>query len=388
MDKIKKSSLKWSFVKYIIPCVIITMLGILIIGHGTNYLQEWYLDCYSDIMEYECKINNIEFKNNIYLKTEVVKKARTALAYWLISNAQAVLMPLWAFLCVGVTGKIFYNRELREPIEKLMEASEKISGNHLDFKIEYTKQNELGQLCTAFENMRQALDENNREMWHSLEERKRLNSAFSHDLRTPLTVLKGYNDFLSKYIGKVSEEKITEILSKMDGQINRLENYTYKMTAVQKLEDIIPDISEIKTDFLKENFSESGMYICKNKNFSLDFHNDKNILYIDCELVMEVYENILSNAERYAEKQITADISVTEDFLKITICDDGGGFSETALKLAKEPFYRDDKEQNSTHFGLGLYICRIICEKCGGNIDISNTEYGGKVTAKFFCKNR
>ncbi len=67
-------------------------------------------------------------------------------------------------------------------------------------------------LCMAFDEMRQTLYENNREMWRSLEERKRLNSAFSHDLRTPLTVLRGYTDFLEKYIpsGKVSEQKLLE----------------------------------------------------------------------------------------------------------------------------------------------------------------------------------
>ena len=63
------------------------------------------------------------------------------------------------------------------------------------------------------------------------------------------------------------------------------------------------------------------------------------------------------------------------------------GFTDKALQSASEPFYRDEKKQNSMHFGLGLYICRIICEKCGGKLDISNTKTGGKVTAIFFCEN-
>ncbi len=387
MDKVKKCSLKWSFVKYIIPCVIVSMLGILVIGHGTNYLQDWYYTRYSNAMDKELKtINIIEF-DNYHFQVKIAQSKKT-LIFWIISNAQYLLMPLWALLCVGFTGMIFYNRELKKPIEKLMEASRKISQNQLDFRIEYKKQNELGQLCTAFDDMRQALDENNREMWRSLEERKRLNSAFSHDLRTPLTVLKGYNDFLSKYIEHISENKIIEILSKMSSQINRLESYTYKMSDVQKLEDITPNVKEIQTDTLIENFSESGKYICKNKIFSLDFQSDRNSLFIDFELVMEVYENILSNAERYADTHIKTDIFVTEDFLQIDVYDDGNGFSEKALQLAKEPFYRDDKEQNGSHFGLGLYICKIICEKSDGNIDISNTKNGGKVTATFFCKNR
>ncbi|MBD5159329.1 MAG: sensor histidine kinase, partial [Ruminococcus sp.] len=240
----------------------------------------------------------------------------------------------------------------------------------------------------AFDNMRQALDENNRNMWRSLEERKRLNSAFSHDLRTPLTVLKGYNEFLTKYGENVSSEKLSEILSKMYGQINRLESYTYKMSAVQKLEDIVPAPVEVDSSTLRENFSESGKYICNDKEFSLDFRSDTDILFIDVQLVMEVYENIMSNAVRYADSRISADITVSGDRMKITVLDDGKGFTKKALKLAKEPFYRDDREQNTLHFGLGLYICKILCEKCGGNIDISNTDTGGKVTAEFFLKNQ
>lgn len=388
MDKVKKHSLKWSFAKYIIPCVVVSMLGILVIGHSTNYLQDWYSTNYFDTMGKELKNINIIEYDNYRFNVELIEQTKKSLTYWIICSAQFVIIPSWAFFCVVITGMIFYNRELKEPINKLMDASKKISENQLDFRIEYKKQNELGKLCTAFDNMRQALDENNREMWRSLEERKRLNSAFSHDLRTPLTVLKGYNDFLSKYIEHISEDKIIEILSKMNSQINRLESYTYKMSDVQKLEDIMPNISEIQTDSLRESFLESGKYICKNKIFSLDFQSDRNSLSADFELVMEVYENILSNAERYANTQIKADVSVTKDFLQIDVYDDGNGFSEKALQLAKEPFYRDDKEQNSLHFGLGLYICKIICEKSGGNIDISNTENGGKVTATFFCKNR
>lgn len=387
MGKVKKRSLKWSFVKYIIPCVIISMLGILVIGHGTNYLQDWYYTRNSNTTGEELRtINIIEF-DNYHFQVKIAQTKKT-LTFWIISNAQFVLIPLWALFCVGTTGVIFYNRELKMPIERLMEASRKISENQLDFKIEYKKQNELGQLCNAFDNMRKSLDENNREMWRLLEERKRLNSAFSHDLRTPLTVLKGYNEFLEKYSGQLSEDKTAEILSKMNGQIKRLESYTYKMSAVQKLEDITPDFSEISVSALKVNFSESGKYICKSKNFVLDFKSDADFIFIDIGLVMEVYENILSNAERYAENQITADISVTEDFLKIDISDDGNGFSDKALQLAKEPFYRDDKEQNSSHFGLGLYICKIICQKCDGTLDISNTETGGKVTVKIFFGSR
>lgn len=398
MGKVKKSfvSLKWRFAVYLSVCFFIAFAGSMGIGIGTNYLQDYYETLHKDVRLIPSRDEKMEvlFDDKQFIDKYVVTDKRPfadrkyMIIYCIIVYSQFLVIPLFIIFCVAVTGIIFYKRELQKPIEILLDGSRKISGNQLDFRIEYPKKNELGQLCTAFDNMRQALDENNRNMWRSLEERKRLNSAFSHDLRTPLTVLKGYNEFLTKYSENISPEKLSEILSKMNCQINRLESYTYKMSAVQKLEDIVPAPTEVNSGTLRENFSESGKYICNDKEFSFSFRSDTDILFLDSQLVMEVYENIMSNAVRYAESKISADISVSDDCMKITVIDDGKGFSDKALKLAKEPFYRDDREQNSSHFGLGLYICKILCEKCGGSIDISNTGNGGKVTAEFFLKIR
>lgn len=367
MGKIKSKfiSLKWSFFIYLPICFLFAFFGSMAIGFGTNFLQDSYSKSNTDI-----------------------EALLTDTHYFLISNAQFVLIPIWVMFCVAVTGVIFYRRELKKPITILLDSSRKIAKNQLDFTIEYKNNNELGQLCNAYEEMRQALDKNNRVMWRSLEERKRLNSAFSHDLRTPLTVLKGYNDFLLKYAGQLSEEKMQNVLEMMGGQINRLENYTYKMSAVQKLEDIVPDISEVQTDILHKNLETSGKYLCKDKLFQFSFCSDTDRIFVDMELIAEVYENLLSNAARYAESEIFVDISVKNTFMSISVTDNGNGFSENALKLATNPFYRGESEQNSTHFGLGLYICRILCEKLGGSLTISNSETGGNVIAEFFCESR
>ena len=85
---------------------------------------------------------------------------------------------------------LFYKNKLKKPIDILNGASKKIANNNLDFKIQYDSKDEMGQLCSSFEKMRISLSENNSRMWRSMEERKRLNAAFAHDLRTPLTDIK------------------------------------------------------------------------------------------------------------------------------------------------------------------------------------------------------
>lgn len=382
-------------IRYLPFCLIAAVLGTYIIGFGTNDLQDWYINRHSDIslfdgIAYEISIlqeNQAEVKSFSAASESIsYSNLRYFIVYWIISDAQIILIPAWVIFCIAMAGLIFYNRELKKPIDILLDASRKIADNQLDFRVEYEKQDELGMLCTAFDDMRSALYENNLEMWRSLEERKRLNSAFSHDLRTPLTVLRGYTDFLEKYIpdGKVTEEKLLSVISMMNGQISRLEHYTQKMNAVQRLEDIVPNAHDISEEELLAALSETGKMICGD-DFRMNRTPAHKTITVDTELVMQVYENLISNAIRYAEKSVVLNCSISEDILTISVLDDGKGFTEEALKNAAQPFFRDEKEPDKTHFGLGLYICRILCEKCGGTLTVENHENGGMVTAEFYC---
>ncbi len=412
MDKIKKLfdknrfvSLKWCFFLYLPLALILSVAGILLIGHGTNELQYRYREKYSaaggteDMHDYAVFIDELGNPVIASLHQGAIFDKKHERIYFIISNAQVLLCPLWVFFCVGFTGVIFYNRELKEPIGILMKASREISENRLDFEIYYYKNNELGALCRAFNEMRNSLFENNREMWHSLEERKRLNSAFSHDLRTPLTVLRGYGEFLEKYggSGKVSAEKQHEVLQKMLAQISRLENYTAKMSSISKLEEITPCFRETSLESLSEQLCKNGEMICKGKIFSFEFHGNRTQnINIDSEILMQVYENILANAARFAKEKITVTAETYEDNFSLSVTDDGAGFSEEGLKNAKKPFYRDSSvspanpEADKHHFGLGLYICSVLCEKCGGTLYAENSDNdgktGGRVTAVFSIK--
>ena len=306
--------------------------------------------------------------------------------YWILANLNYVLIPLWVILCVGTAGLLFYNRELREPIGILMKASNQISQNELDFRVDYDRDNEMGRLCSAFEDMRQKLYDSNMEIWNSMEERKRLSAAFSHDLRNPLTVLSGYVELMQKYGDRLPAEKQADILDKMDTEIERLKRYTEEMNEVQKLEDIPLDVKETTLASLRNRLSETGVLLCSDGvvSFSLlsDANEEKKIT-IDEALIMQVYENLIANALRYARSEIAVRVAMQESRLMITVSDDGKGFSEEALRKAALAFYREDKGSGS-HFGLGLYICRLLCRKHGGDIELKNGEHGGaRILATF-----
>lgn len=364
-------SLRGSFIRYLIPSCVVCAVGAVAIEALTTYLQHWYL-------------------NRIWGSYDslVTEAPDNMLPYDLLYYARVVLVPIWAVLCLLFTARVFYRREIKAPVDVLTRASERILGDDLDFSVECDSRNELGALCGSFEEMRKNLYDSNYRLWKSLEERKRLNSAFSHDLRTPITVLKGYMELMEQYDGELSPEKQSEILAKMSGQVGRLEHYTEKMSSLHKLEDIIPDVSGVGFGTLCAQLGESGRLLCGDERFSFAAEGDaRAVLYTDTELIMQVFMNLVSNAQRYAASRVECAARLTDGELLLTVSDDGCGFSEEALRKAWQPFYRADNENDREHFGLGLYICHLLCRKAGGSIAVGNGESGGGTVTARFSKN-
>ena len=110
----------------------------------------------------------------------------------------------------------------------------------------------------------------------------------------------------------------------------------------------------------------------------------------DDNMIMEVLENILSNAIRYAAGKIEVMLDCDKDGkeLMLTVRDDGPGFSEEQLVKALKPYHKEREEgEPDEHFGIGLHICRELCKKHGGMLDIANSINGGAVvTATFLIR--
>lgn len=394
-------SLRRSLYYYIPICAVMAFLGTWGIGVGTNHLQDWYIANYTNggvrIWKdgYEIFVDENGFMHYTYVGRPFIEHSEEAqrVTYNIISYAQTVLIPLWLLACVGLVVWIFYKREIEKTLRVLQDASEKIADNCLDFEMEPVRDNELGRLRDGFEKMRVALYENNRATWQQLEERKRLNAAFAHDMRTPITVLKGYGEMLERYIpeGRISQNKLLEILGMMNGQIRRLENYTQKMSSIRKLEDLEPEPALITAVALQEKLRNMCRILGEDISFSF---GGEGTLCLDEALVLEVCENLVSNGLRYARQilQVTArvvegELPASEEepakYLEVVVEDDGPGFNPEELQHATDPFYRGEGQMEQCHFGLGLYICRLICIKCDGSLTLSNGICGGRVTARF-----
>ncbi|HBI8353337.1 TPA: sensor histidine kinase [Clostridioides difficile] len=386
MDKINNMSLKKTFfvltLSSLIIASVLTTFSYILLNNLYNSIQDKYL---------KTPINTgfiTIVQNNVNQFSDYDKTLLN-----IISILQLVLPLIFFIGLLLLADIIFYKIKLKTPIEILNKGATEISNNNLDFCLEYNNNDELGNLCNAFEKMRSELNKNNIKMWTMINDRKQLNAAFSHDLRNPLTVLKGYSNYLTKYIptGKLSDEKILSTTQLMSEHINRIEYYVENMSNAQRLEDLVVSKSMSNINKFIENLDENISIIAKQeeKSFTLKSQINNINLFFDENIILRVVENIISNAFRYARNNVSILIYLEQELLTFVIEDDGIGFSKESLKLALRPFYRDKTLNDSNaHFGMGLYISKILCEKHGGSISIeNNSTNSAKITAKFSTRN-
>ena len=390
----KRKSIKTAFTTSMLVCIVSALLLSLALssccqwGQSQIYKQYQFKFGVSDpemVIGFDRTADeqkgSISYQTPLNLMDHFTPADRTI--YNILGFLSIGVYPICFIFCIVATSILFYKRHMQKPLAILDHAAGQIADNNLDFKIVYDKEDEMGKLCSSFEKMRQALQESNEEMWRQMEERKRLNAAFSHDLRTPLTVLKGQSELLRQYAPKMTAEKVSDTSEMMHRHIVRLEEYVQTMGELQRLEDIEIVRQSITLEALCKQLEETGEAVRNGKGFSHEVIGDRDsYLNIDAAIVMRVYENLLANAVRFTKEKIKVSAESQDGYLYLTVSDDGAGFIKKDLENATKPFYKTVRETDNEHFGMGLNICKVLCEKHGGYIRLSNRN-GAVVTTVF-----
>ena len=388
MGKIKTKSLRTSMAVTFLITICVTALLSSITIFAANQVQheilkKRYMTINSPDFQMDENTGNyiLDIDNN-NITWQPLSRWDTVIYYG--SYAAMVGLPVF-YIAVGIgaAAAVYYRKKLREPITQLQNGVERIQEDNLDFHIEYDGDDELGQLCCSMEKMRRELRQKHKALWESLEQRKLLNASVSHDLRTPITVLKGYLDYLEKNIpqDKLTEDMLLDTVSSMQGAVNRLELYVESVRDIEKIENIEIEKRSENVKLLLNELRSNVRQLARNKEIIISNDITVDKIQIDKGVFFRILENLLQNALRYAEKQVSINLSHKKDFLILTVKDDGKGFSAADLEKATTVFYSNDKEKQ--HFGIGLSVCKILCEKHGGLLYVGNQkEKGACVTAK------
>ena len=296
----------------------------------------------------------------------------------------ATIILVFTALSVG----LWIYRSIAVPLVKLRKATQNIKEGNLDFVLEVEGKDEFSQLCQDFEEMRKRLKESTEEKILMDKENKELISNISHDLKTPITAVKGYVEGIMDGVAD-TPEKMNRYVRTIYNKTNEMDHLINELTFYSKIDtNRIPyTFSKLNVeDYFSDCAEELGLEM-ETKGIELVYANyvEKDVQVIaDGEQIRRVIHNIVSNAIKYMEKPkgiIQLRVKDVGDFIQVEIEDNGRGIAAADLPYIFDRFYRTDASRNSATggSGIGLSIVKKIIEDHGGKIWATSKESIGTV---------
>jgi len=291
----------------------------------------------------------------------------------------ATIILVFTALSVG----LWIYRSIAVPLVKLKKATKNIKEGNLDFVLEVEGNDEFSQLCQDFEEMRKRLKESTEEKILMDKENKELISNISHDLKTPITAIKGYVEGIQDGVAS-SPEKLNKYIRTIYNKANDMDRLIDELTFYSKI-----DTNKIPYNFSKINVAEYfgdcveevGLDM-ETRGIELGYFNyvDEDVVVIaDAEQMKRVINNIIGNSLKYLDKKkgiLNIRIKDDGDFIQVIIEDNGKGIAAKDLPYIFDRFYRTDSSRNSSKggSGIGLSIVKKIIEDHGGRIWATSKE--------------
>ncbi len=302
----------------------------------------------------------------------------------------AISVPFVALIVAVLFFAWLMGRKVSQPVNELMQAVEKIRQQNLDFTINYSEHNELGNLCYAFNELRHALQEALEREWQKQEEMRTMVAALSHDLRTPVTIIQGHVEGLVRAeVGEKRNRRLERSLPVLEASSQRMARLLNDMLLVAMLEQtsfiVQPQPILLEEELARKVHIYTLQAAASGITFLYRLHNPATAsspVMLDLHRVEQVLDNLFENAMRYTPANGQICLTCTRDprYLVFVLRDSGSGISLEDLPHVWEKFYRGQISSGGKPYkttGLGLYTGKLLVERHGGTITLRNHPAGG-----------
>lgn len=290
----------------------------------------------------------------------------------------AMLILLAFFLLDAFVTAVRFGQRLKRELEPIVTAVDRIAGQELDLGVTVTGIGEFNTVLRSIQDMGDALERSLKEQWELEQNRRMQISAVAHDIKIPLTVIRGNAELLLE--GELSGED-RDLMEGICAGVSRIERYLGLLSDAVSVEDAQAMIAEnFSVETCVGEIEQQASSLCRSKEIALAVRKagSSEIFYGDRELIVRAVSDILDNAVEHTPRQGAVELSVTadDDKLVFRVTDSGTGFSDSALKYAARQFYTECEERSGKHYGLGLFIAARAAGQHGGSLVTANREDG------------
>jgi len=342
-----------------------------------------YYDFYKEISQHNGDIIIIKYDMLAHFSNPILHKMIPYPELFML------LILLGFIILFAVITASKFSKKLKQNLNPIITATEKIGNQDLDFDITPTRILEFNSVLNTIEKLKVALFISLKEQWDKEQQKKSQLSALAHDIKTPLTVIKGNAELLAE---SDSSKENNELISFIQSSSDTIEKYLELLMSVVNNNSIHIDKNKVSLrDFLYD-VSTEAVTLCKTKNIDFKLNNNvkSDTMYADSELLKRAIINIIDNAVRNsnANYQIYFTVSENQSHITFDIADLGKGFSEESLKKATQEFFTEDTSRTNQHYGLGLSFAKTIADIHHGTLEIKNQiDTKGAIVSLKIAKN-
>ena len=267
------------------------------------------------------------------------------------------------------------------PFEKLTGFAERIAGGNFDLPLNYERTNYFGKFTWAFDCMRREISSARACEKEAIENNKIVIASLSHDIKTPVSSIRAYAEGLEAGMDATPEKRakyLGVIMRKCD-EVAALTNdmLLHSISDLEKLK-INPTKFEL-CGFIKDIVPE----ISARNNIRLNLPPQLIEVNVDRSRLTQVFENIVSNAAKYAKTDVEISAVKTDKGAEIVFRDFGKGIPDEEIPFIFDKFYRGSHTEKENGAGLGLYIVKYVVTQSGGNVYAENLPDGFQIRINF-----
>ncbi|WP_252225853.1 MULTISPECIES: HAMP domain-containing sensor histidine kinase [Clostridium] len=285
-------------------------------------------------------------------------------------------------IAIGGIFILIFSKKITKPIIEMSNVAENISNLNFDKRVDINLHDEIGNLGKSINKISEKLSTSINELKQDVEKRKQLVRDMSHELKTPIGIIKGYAEGL-KYGVAYDKEKmdtycsvLVEECDRMDKLVQELLNHSMMESGMVKINKTSLDISDLISNIV-ERFNQT--FIDKCIDFDLKCVNNY-VISADSHMLEKAVNNFITNAIDHVDERRIIELTVEnkEDGIKINVFNTGSHIQMKDLEKIWDVYYKVDKARGRTYggHGLGLSIVKLIVEFHGGTTEVKNTEDG------------
>ncbi len=360
-----------------VPLILISVTFILVGGY---FLSRNIVDVRQEITtEIE-----VEEDGRVVMMPDALENYRKLVSFSFLKSMFISMVII--LILTSVVYSLWIYKGVLKPVDELNTAMQEIKDGNFEYRLETLGKGEIGDLYRNYEDMRLRLKENSEEKLQNEKQNKELISNISHDLKTPITSIKGYVEGIMDGVADTPEklDRYVHIIYNKAVDMDRLINELTMYSSVDNNRIPYHFLKIAVRDYFTDCVEEIGMDL-ESQNFTLNYENlvaDDTTVIADPEQIKRVVNNIVSNSVKYNDKphgEISIRILDEVDSIRVEIEDNGKGIAQKDLQNIFDRFYRADSSRNSSTggSGLGLSIVKKIIQDHGGYIWATSKEGEG-----------